>query len=76
MKSKSNRIEPNIVLNILIGLIGFFSWFDFFSYFFGFLGLICFSVFLVNYYGLSRRHSATTEALVMPPDKVLCWRRF
>ena len=41
-----NRIEPNIFLNILIGLIGFYFRFGFFGYFFpGFIGL---SVFLLT----------------------------
>jgi hypothetical protein len=41
-----NRTEPDIFLNILIGLIGFYFRFGFFGYFFSsFLGLIGFSVF-------------------------------
>jgi hypothetical protein len=41
-----NRTEPDIFLNILIGLIGFYFRIGFFGYFFSsFLGLIGFSVF-------------------------------
>jgi len=44
-----NRTEPDIFLNILIGLIGFYFRFGFFCYFFfSFLDLICFSVFLLT----------------------------
>ena len=44
-----NRTEPDIFLNILIGLIGFYFRFGFFGYFFSdFLGLIGFSVFLLT----------------------------
>jgi len=58
MKSKPNRTE--YFFKYSNWFIRFFSWFDFFSYFFCFLGLICFSVFLVNYYGLSRGRVATS----------------
>jgi hypothetical protein len=44
-----NRTEPDIFLNILIGLIGFYFRFGFFGYFFSsFLDLIGISVFLLT----------------------------
>jgi len=58
MKSKLNRTKYFFKYSNLF--IRFFHDLIFSVIFFGFLGLICFSVFLVNYYGLSRGRVATS----------------